>query len=253
MKMFGNTPDDLFDAPMREFPWPAKALYWVCLVIVSAFTKLYWHWTCDGNLPYAKPGERTGKVIIANHASMFDPVVLIMISAFRGRRLRPLYKSEFESSSFVNWFFSRVGAIPLKRGSADTKAIRRAVKSLQRGEDVCVFPEGTRIRDPHARAEIHGGFALIAKMAKADVVPVAIEGSHRISPQGKGFPHPARVRIRYGKALSLDEVAGASRRERCDELERVAMARVYAMRAELRGEGQLDAADANGEGAKAAR
>ena len=166
MKMFGNTPDDLFDAPMREFPWPAKALYWVCLVVVSAFTKLYWHWTCDGSLPYAKPGEQTGKVIIANHASMFDPVVLIMISAFRGRRLRPLYKSEFESSSFVNWFFSRVGAIPLKRGSADTKAIRRAVKSLQRGEDVCVFPEGTRIRDPHARAGS-------ARRARASRIPHA--------------------------------------------------------------------------------
>ena len=37
---------------------------------------------------------------------------------------------------------------PSKRGTADMKAIRRAVNALKRGENVLLFPEGTRIRDP---------------------------------------------------------------------------------------------------------
>ena len=80
-------------------------------------------------------------------------------------------------NKFVSWFFARVGAIPLKRGTADTKAIKRAIAALKRGENVLIFPEGTRIWDPEARPEFFGGFSLIALRSGADVVPVAIDGT----------------------------------------------------------------------------
>lgn len=240
MKFFGNKADDYFDGTMKDYPWPVKLLYWICLIVVLVFSKIYWRWTYDGKMPYGEKGEVPGRVVVANHASMFDPAVLIIISALNGRRLRPLYKSEFENNSFVNGFFARVGAIPIKRGSADTKAIRRAVRALGRGEDICVFPEGTRVRDPQERHELHGGFALIAQMAKTSIVPVAIDGSHLISPTGKGFPRPAKVRIRYGEAVSFEDVEGQTRRQKCDAIEKAAMDKVYGLRASLLEEKTLD-------------
>ncbi len=237
MKFFGNKRDDYFDSPMKTFPWPTRLMYAVVVYLVAAFSKIYWHWTWDGRGPSGKPGEgEMGHVVVANHASMFDPVVLILISRLHGRRLRPLYKSEFEKSSFVSGFFARVGAIPIRRGSADTKAIRRAVKAIGNGEDICVFPEGTRIRDPQARPELHGGFALIAQMAKCDVVPVAIDGTEKISPSGKGFSRPARVRIRFGEPIDTTSLSAGSRRAQSEALEAMAMQRVYALRDEIRAE-----------------
>lgn len=235
MKQFGNSIDDYYDSPVKEYPFLSRLLFRVAVCVVYVFSKLYWRWTTEGPHGFrGVPNDAPGRVIVANHGSMFDPVVLILDATFNGRTLRPLYKSELDKVGLVNWFFSRVGGIPIKRGTADMKAIRRAVASLKRGEDICIFPEGTRTRDPQARPPLHGGFAIIAQMAKADVVPIAIDGSDEICPSGKGFSRPAKVRLRYGAPLSFDDVPGAGRREKADAMEAAAMARVYELRNELR-------------------
>lgn len=236
MKPFGNSIEDYYDNSIRDFPLLSRAFFWFCLIVVLVFSKVYWRWSVAGPRLASVEKGKVGRVIVANHASMLDPVVLILESSFSGRRLRTLYKSEFDKSSFVTCFFSRVGAMPIKRDTADMKAIRRAVAALKRGEDICIFPEGTRIRDPKARPELHGGFAIIAQMAGADVVPVAIDGSERICPTGKGLSRPVKVRVRFGDPVSFDEVEGASRRDKAAAMERLAMERVYQIRAEMRGE-----------------
>lgn len=62
------------------------------------------------------------------------------------------------------------------------KCLRAAQHALQRGEDVLIFPEGTRIRSREIKPEVHGGFALIAQMGKAPVNPLAICGWSDITP-----------------------------------------------------------------------
>ena len=128
-----------------------------------------------------------------------------------------------------------MGAIPLKRGTADTKAIKRAIAALKRGENVLIFPEGTRIWDPEARPEFFGGFSLIALMSGADVVPVAIDGTERINPNKRyKLPRPSRVRVLFGEPMRLADMPGEGRKEKAAALEAQGMERVYAMRSELR-------------------
>lgn len=240
--------DDYYESPVRDFPLTGRILLRVAVAVVTLFSKLYWRWTSEGPNGFAGVAkDAPGRVVVANHGSMFDPVVLILDAVAHGRVLRPLYKSEFDKSGFVTWFFSRVGAIPIKRDTADMKAIKRAVAALKRGEDICIFPEGTRIRDPHARPPLHGGFAIIAQMAKAQVVPVAIDGSDEICPSGKGFSRPAKVRLRYGEPLTFEQVGGGSRREQADAMEQAAMQRVYELRSEVRLAHGKDAALPSGE------
>lgn len=235
------TLEDYYDTPVRLFPRASRALYRFALAVVYAFSKLYWRWTCDGPNPFRGRSPKgsdpmPGRVIVANHASMFDPVVLMLAASREGRALRPLYKSELDKAGIVTWFFSRVGAMPIRRDTADMKAIKRAVKAIKAGDDICIFPEGTRVKDPLARPKLHGGFSMIAQLAGCDVVPVAIDGSEAIVPSGKGFSRPSKVRLRFGEPVSFDEVAGSSRREKADGMERLAMERVYEMRAALRAE-----------------
>jgi 1-acyl-sn-glycerol-3-phosphate acyltransferase len=238
LRTFKGSPDDFCDAALADFPRVANVVHDVATRAVWLWSKLYWHWTCEGPSPFAGPDPRgRGRVVVANHASMLDPTLLMTVARVSGSTLRPLYKSELNGAGAVSWFFSRVGAIPIRRGSADTKALKRAVKALARGENVLVFPEGTRVWDPDARPELHGGFAMIALMANAEVVPVAIDGTELINPyKGRLLPRPARVRVRYGEPLRADGLVDASlpRREKADALERAAMERVYAMRSELR-------------------
>lgn len=236
MKLFGNPPETFFDGEVKSFPWPVKVLNVIVTRVVWLWSKLYWHWTCDGPNPWRREAS-VGRIFVANHASMLDPALLMSIANVSKCTLRPLYKGEFNASRIATWLFSRVGAVPINRGTADMKAIRRAVNSLKRGENVLVFPEGTRIWDPQARPEIFGGFALIAQMAGADVVPVAIDGTERINPYKKHLlSRPARVYVRYGEPVRLEDVEGASRKEKVANLEAVAMGRIYAMRESLRRE-----------------
>lgn len=243
MKLFDHDANHYFDGAFVDYPLPIRLFVGFAKRAVWVWSKIYWHWTCDGVNPFKGhlPNEGKGRVVVANHASMLDPALLMAMSLREDCILRPMYKSELGESKFVTWFFSRVGAIPLKRGTADMKAIKRAVNALKRGESILLFPEGTRIWDPHARPELHGGFSLIAQMADAEVVPVAIDGTELINPEKKHrICRPARVRVRFGDPIRMADLHGESRKEKAAALEQVAMERVYAMRADLRRENGKD-------------
>ena len=226
--------DSFYDHAVREFPLPARALLGAAIGVCGALSKTFWHWTLqDGKKLWKAEG---GRMVVMNHVSMLDPVLLVVSDWAHGRRMRPIYKSEFDKNKFVTWFFSRIGAIPVKRGTADIKAVRRAQRAMQRGEDVLVFPEGTRIYSDDQEVTIHGGFALMAQLAKAPVVPVAIVGARDGAPGGNKPLRPGRVWMRVGDEITFDELGVKGRKQQAAAMEKVAMERVYAMRDELRAE-----------------
>ena len=242
MKLFRAQPEEYYDAPFASFPLACRVFLAIAKALILLWSKIYWHWTCDGPNPFEhRDPEGKGRVIIANHASMLDPCLLISLSLGKGVAIRPIFKDEFLKSGFLRWFFARIGGIPVKRGTADVKSIRRAVNAIKRGEDVLIFPEGTRIWDPHARPELYGGFSFIAQMAHCDVVPVAIDGAELINPNKQHrIVRPARVRVRFGEPVSIDSVQAPTRKEQSEELERMSMGLVYAMRDALRRENGKD-------------
>ena len=116
-------------------------------------------------------------------------------------------------------------------------ALRAAQHALQRGEDVLIFPEGTRIRTDDQPVEVHGGFALIAQMGKAPVAPMAVCGFRDITPAGKKLMRPKKCWLRAGDKVSFaDAPEGLKRRERTQWVEDEAVRRMYAIRDELRRE-----------------
>ena len=204
MRLFKQTPEDYYNAPYAEFPALIRGTVVVVMAILWAFSKLMWHWKVeDANLLFERKDGR-GSVVICNHTSMAELLAVETALFFGGRRIRPIFKSEFAKSKIVRWAFSRVGGIPVERGTADMKCLRAAQHALQRGEDVLIFPEGTRIR------------------------------SREIKPEGKKLMRPKKCWIRAGKAISLsDAPAGLKRTERLEWFESEAMNRVYSMRDDL--------------------
>ena len=176
MRLFKQTPEDYYNAPYDEFPALIRGTVVVVMAILWAFSKLMWRWKVeDAGLLFERQDGR-GSVVICNHTSMAELLAVETALFFGGRRIRPIFKSEFAKSKIVRWAFSRVGGIPVERGTADMKCLRAAQHALQRGEDVLIFPEGTRIRSREIKPEVHGGFALIAQMGKAPVNPLDICG-----------------------------------------------------------------------------
>ena len=167
-----------YDTAMREYPVPLKVFYWVVIMILFVFSKLMWRWKMEDAEKLMPRGEH-GSVIICNHTSMAEVIAIVTHVYVSGRRIRPIMKSEFNKNKIIEWFFGRVGAIPVNRGTADMKALRRASKALQRGEDILIFPEGTRTSSDGS-VDAKTGAVRIASKLKAPIVPVYIPREKRV-------------------------------------------------------------------------
>ncbi|NBR46490.1 MAG: 1-acyl-sn-glycerol-3-phosphate acyltransferase, partial [Verrucomicrobia bacterium] len=78
-------------------------------------------------------------ILACNHLSHFDPPLIA--GAFR----KPLDFLAMRELFRPAWFGSLLRAanvIPVGRRQADTAALKAAIRSLEKGRIVCVFPEG---------------------------------------------------------------------------------------------------------------
>ena len=126
MRLFKQTPEDYYNAPYAEFPALIRGTVVVVMAILWAFSKLMWRWKVeDADLLFERQEDR-GSVVICNHTSMAELLAVETALFFGGRRIRPIFKSEFAKSKIVRWAFSRVGGIPVERGTADMKCLRAA-------------------------------------------------------------------------------------------------------------------------------
>lgn len=228
----GNTYDDYIDRSMDDHPLPARIFMAVVVCVVGGFTKVFWPWEWENADELFDEG---GRMIIMNHVSMLDPICVVVSGYVRGITVRPIYKSEFNKIPIAPWFASRVGGIPVERGTADMKAVKRAKAALMRGEDVIIFPEGTRIKSDDEPVDIHGGFSLMAQLAKAPVQPTAIVGARDICPRGQRFPKLfQRVFLKASEPITFESLGVRGKRQQVAEMERVSMEKVYQLRDALR-------------------
>ncbi len=231
-----SKPEDYYDHGMREFPLPSRILYSVVLAILYAFSKLMWRWSIR-DAQKLMPDSEKGAVIICNHTSMAEVIAIVTHIWKTGRRVRPIFKSEFNNTGIVKWAFSRAGGIPVERGTADLKSLRCAQHALQRGEDILIFPEGTRIRTDDQPVELHGGFAVIASMGKASIVPMAVCGFRDLTPKGSKFTRPLTCWMAAGDVVSFNDAPeGLKRREKSEWVEQRSIERMYALRDALQAE-----------------
>ncbi|HYN69675.1 MAG TPA: (d)CMP kinase [Candidatus Eisenbacteria bacterium] len=150
---------------------------------------------------------RRGPLIVAaNHASSADPV---LIGAFLiqtlGRPLNWLGKRELVEMPLIGWFMRRVPIHPVDRATADLEAFRVAMRILESGNILAVFPEGTRSEDGRLQAA-KDGVALLALRSGAPVLPVAVSDSDLLWPKRSRLPRRgASVTVRYGRPFRVAE------------------------------------------------
>ncbi|MDR1421822.1 MAG: 1-acyl-sn-glycerol-3-phosphate acyltransferase [Coriobacteriales bacterium] len=178
----------------------------------------------------AKLPADQGIIIAGNHCSNLDPV--FVLSVLRPRVVRFMSKEElFALNPVIARLASWIGVFPVKRDSADLLAVKRAVRMLKRGEYVGIFPEGTRVRFAGQTVVNHEGIALIARLAKAPVLPVRLWGTERICPEGKRLFRLPRITLRFGEPLALDDpmFVGMEKEELLAAFTTEVMRRVYAL------------------------
>lgn len=153
----------------------------------------------------------SGPLLVAPiHLSHIDPP---LVGSLAPRQLQFMAKKELFFFP-LGLLIKSLGAFPVSRGDGDSAAIRWTISELQAGKAVLVFPEGTR-GDGVTLGPIQAGIAMLAKRSGAMVMPVGINGTHKMMPRGKSFPKRAKIIVAFGKPFTYDEVAiGDSEKER---------------------------------------
>jgi 1-acyl-sn-glycerol-3-phosphate acyltransferase len=164
-------------------------------------------------------GERvpaTGPtIVVANHESLLDPVVL---GCAIERELRFLAKSELWRLRPVAWLMDGLGGIRVERGRGDRAALDEARRALEAGEALAIFPQGAvRVPGPWQR-----GAARLALATGAPVVPVRLVGTARALSRGRvGCP---RIRVLVGEPIVVEpQTATIARAKQLTERLRVAV------------------------------
>lgn len=131
----------------------------------------------------------------ANHVSMFDPLLLSL--AVR-KPIAYMAKIELFEKGKLAWWIKRLGAISVNRSKPEI-ATFKTVREIFKTKDwsLGIFPQGG-IKDNKKIENIQKGFAVIAKNAKADIVPVSIIGFEGYTRK----PFAQKVIIKINKPIS---------------------------------------------------
>lgn len=225
---------DYVRAAMDEYPGGIKVALNIILFLIWVFFKIFYPYKIENEERFFADLKRRGCMVVQNHVSMVEPVVMVISCWRHGVHVRPVYKAEFEKIGAAKWLFRRAGGIPVDRGKADMRAIRAAKEALQRGECVLIYPEGTRLKSDDDVPEMHGGFAMMAQMANAPVIATAVVGA--------ADPYKTRKTLRRkpfiatNPAIEWESLEGPSRKEKQQQMEKLAMEQVYELRGQLREE-----------------
>jgi 1-acyl-sn-glycerol-3-phosphate acyltransferase len=121
-------------------------------------------------------------IVISNHTSYADGVLLLMVCRRLGRSARMLATAGVFRAPIVGSIVRKLGFIPVHRGAANAAdSLDAAAEALAAGELVALFPEGRLTRDPEMWPErAKTGAVRLALRTGAPIVPVAMEGAHRV-------------------------------------------------------------------------
>ncbi len=152
--------------------------YRVAKIICRLVLLLLRRWKVTGS---TKLPAGQGMVVVANHVSYWDPVV---VGCALDRKIFFMAKAELFKIPVLGFIITKLGAFPVQRQGADRSSIMKALELLKAGRLVGIFPEGTRSKsgkllDPHL------GAAMLALKGGVPLLPVAVSGTRGVLGQVK--------------------------------------------------------------------
>lgn len=145
-----------------------------------------------------------GALLLINHQSFLDP---LLVGLPLTRPVSYLARDSLFRVPFIGWVLRNTYVMPVNREAASTASLREAIRRLQHGFYVGIFPEGTRSASGAVGA-LKPGFLALVRRTGAPVIPVGIAGAFEAYPRGALFPHAGKVRVVFGRPLPREVLDG---------------------------------------------
>ena len=139
-------------------------------------------------------------LIVANHRCSIDP--LLLTAASPNRVMAFLVAREYVRLPIAGRFMRLIGCIPVDRSAPETGSVRSALRLLEGGGALGVFPEGG-IPAPGEAVAAKEGVAMLALRSRAPVVPAHVSGTRYSDGVLAPLFRRHRAVVRYGPAIDL--------------------------------------------------
>lgn len=190
-------------AENTELPLPhptRRNLHWLTIQYILRLVFTFWlRYQVRGleNVP-----RQGGGLVLVNHQSFLDP---LLIGLPLQRPVSFLARDTLFPIPFVGWVLRNTYVMPINRDAASTASIRHAIKRIEHGFLVGIFPEGTRSELGDV-GEFKPGFVSLIRRTQLPIYPVGIAGANEAMPRRglRLFPRP--VRVVFGKPFDREQL-----------------------------------------------
>lgn len=133
-------------------------------------------------------------IIASNHLSWLDP---ILIGNITPRTIHYLGKKELVDIPVFGWILRFMGTIRIDRSNKNPLAKKEAINNLEKGNIICIFPEGTRNKQSMELKDFKFGAVSFASKTGVPIIPITITKRPKLFRYG--------IKVIVGKPIYVKE------------------------------------------------
>jgi len=145
-------------------------------------------------------------IVCPNHQSFLDPFAVCSTYPLEiFRHTFHVGASEFFQNAFMRWLSRLLNVVPIDPDTQLMKAMKAGAVGLQHGKVLNIYPEGARAFDGEL-FEFKKGAAILATELDLPILPVALDGLHKVWARASWRIRPAKVKIRFGEPFYARDI-----------------------------------------------
>lgn len=149
-------------------------------------------------------------IICPNHQSFLDPFVVCSTYPYEFfKNTFHVGASEFFEGRLMTFVARMLNVVPVDPDTQLMKAMRSGAIGLRHGRVLNIYPEGERAYDGELH-EFKKGAAILATELDIPIVPVAIDGLHKVWARKSMKIRPGKVKIEFGQPFHAKDIIAAA-------------------------------------------
>ena len=185
----------IFDNPRGDFESGVAILLGRFYVSAIHALRVRGRKRLDGGVADVQRGEPL--IVVCNHTAGLDPVLVQAASPFFIRWLM----AQDMRAPVLEWFWRFWEVIFVDRERRDAGGVRTALRHLESGGVLGVFPEGALERPARQLLPFQPGVGLIIRKSGARVLTCTIEDTPQYDPAWASLWHFSRARIHFREVI----------------------------------------------------
>lgn len=193
--------------------------------IVEKSTWFYFKYLCQGEINGEENLPSQPYVLVANHVSYLDWMILYVFFRRRNKAIVFIAKKRLFDNFFFRYLMKHSKSICVDQEHVSKYMLRSALNVIKNNETLGIFPEGKRSGNGKL-LKAYPGAIKIALLARVPIVPVGLNGFYEALPKGKKIPRASKCLVNIGKPIYFDKNEKGKYTKDVDEITKEVMGEI---------------------------